>query len=1010
MQGDEWLVKRLLLLFIAIAAVFLVADVYLSRTFTTNVNGMEYLYSNQSMPVVEASTKWRRVTDIQQIPKRSGHLWVRFELPSNLPDDNADLFVSMMYGTYNAYEEGISRPIYHFDRVSDYTGWNFNLVGLPNGSSGHTIYLESQSTYTPNGPRGVIRAGGGMALIGQILRANAIDVLIPVILAAIGFFMVAVALRDAMKRYYAYFGGFLFASSGYLLEGTYAKSLMYQNPVFWTDVGFLSLYLIPLLLVPFLIGLIPSYRRIFRFMGLAYAVLFFVIVVCAITGWLSLDAWSKVYDLTLLVSMPIGSVLVVAGTWKDERLRLFAFAFVIYIGTATVDVLTVLGITPYRDASFVQYGIVVLVCAMLAIHSQSYSDMLRSVRVYSEELAVTNEELLRVNQVKDDFLANTSHELRTPLHGIIGLTDALLGGVGGPLNAVVQENLTMVQSSARRLSSLVNDILDYSKMSHGEFTLNLETVDFTSVAHLVLTTVWPLAQNKGLVLESDLPQTLYVRADTNRLQQILYNLLGNAIKYTEQGTVGITAGSANGTVLVEVWDTGIGIPANRVDDIFESFQQLDGSITRLREGTGLGLSITKSLVELHGGAISVASTLEEGSRFSFTLPVATPPVVVQNPGPRMVLTAELEKPAEATFAPDAYTILIVDDDPVNTHVVRNHLELQQWKGVEAHSGQEALDILSITTFDLVLVDVMMPRMSGYDVCRIIRQTYDRDKLPVMLLTVRTDVKDLVAGFEAGANDYLTKPFVAEELITRIQNQIQGARNAEELRQIKEGVQLGTGFVRHAVKGHTGTLNLFTEKVAQYAKDHDLPALYEDAQVLIRKSRDLDVLMDRVKELTAEIQLEPRPLDMMFTLEEVLAEEKAMFRENEIEFYTDYAPESMVVYHDRIHVAEVLRNLIQNAIEAMAGTPTRRLRFRLLDTVPWYRVEIEDSGVGIPAENLSKIFERYFTTKEFGEYNFGLGLYYSAKVMEKHGGRIQVKSDGGGTTMILLFPRDRREHP
>ena len=104
----------------------------------------------------------------------------------------------------------------------------------------------------------------------------------------------------------------------------------------------------------------------------------------------------------------------------------------------------------------------------------------------------------------------------------------------------------------------------------------------------------------------------------------------------------------------------------------------------------------------------------------------------------MAPTAELERPAEATFAPDAYKILIVDDDPVNTHVVRNHLELHQWKGVEAHSGQEALDILSIATFDLVLLDVMMPRMSGYDVCRIIRQTYDRDKLPVMLLTVRND--------------------------------------------------------------------------------------------------------------------------------------------------------------------------------------------------------------------------------------------------------------------------------
>ncbi len=575
----------------------------------------------------------------------------------------------------------------------------------------------------------------------------------------------------------------------------------------------------------------------------------------------------------------------------------------------------------------------------------------------------------------------------------------------------MQHNLAMIQTSAQRLSTLVNDILDYSKMSHGELNLNLETVNLASVAHLVLTPLFPLAQHKGLELENKLPETLYVRADSNRLQQILYNLLGNAIKYTEQGGVRITARSKDGTVFVEVSDTGIGIPDDKFDDIFESFEQLDRSVRRLHEGTGLGLSITKELVALHHGTISVDSTPDEGSCFTFTLPGATPSSEVTHLHvAQRQQTTQCEKSAEVTFAPDAYKILVVDNDSVNTHVVMNYLELEEWHGVEAHSGQEALDFLDTDTFDLVLLDLMMPRMSGFEVCRIIRQTYDRDKLPVIMLTVRDNVEDLVAGFEAGANDYLRKPFVGAELIARIQAEVQRARFGQELRQLKEGVQLGTDFVRHVLKGYTGSLNLFTSKVAQYAEEHQLDTLFADAQRMIRRSQDLVALIDRIKTLTAEVHVIPRHLDMMATLESVLKEQKPMLIQNKIEFYTEYAPPSMIVDHDTVHVSEVLRNLIQNAVEAMENQPIRKLRFRVLQSGRWSRVEMEDTGMGVSSTNVSTIFEKYFTTKKSTDHNFGLGLYYCAKVMEKHGGRIEVESGSSGTTIILSFPNVWREQP
>lgn len=433
----------------------------------------------------------------------------------------------------------------------------------------------------------------------------------------------------------------------------------------------------------------------------------------------------------------------------------------------------------------------------------------------TRELKIANEKLAKADHLKDEFLANTSHELRTPLNGIIGLTEAMLDGSDGDLRPSLRAKMLMIVASGRRLASLVNDLLDFSKLKHHELGLNVKSVDLRSVVEVVLAVSSHLVLMKGLRLLNDVPEGTTVQADENRLQQILYNLVGNAIKFTDRGAVQISADveALTGNVITHVSDTGIGIAADQIDRIFESFEQGDGSTSRQYGGTGIGLAITRKLLDLHGGSVSVRSTVGEGSTFSFVLPVGDASEVEREPtrgannvarddsftallGTSERLSVKLQvaqavpprghaslynlKTAAITpsNAPPPIVrtrpirILAADDDPVNMEVLRSQLEPEGFEVVQASDGAEALRKFEREgPFDAALLDVMMPRMTGYEVCRKIRESFSAAELPVVLLTAKNRVSDLVHGFDSGANDYLNKPFSKKELLARINSHL-----------------------------------------------------------------------------------------------------------------------------------------------------------------------------------------------------------------------------------------------
>ncbi|MEG4250233.1 ATP-binding protein [Microcoleus sp. Pol10D4] len=437
----------------------------------------------------------------------------------------------------------------------------------------------------------------------------------------------------------------------------------------------------------------------------------------------------------------------------------------------------------------------------LGVLAAAFNSMAQQLQASFTALETKNTELQRLDKLKDEFLANTSHELRTPLNGIIGIAESLIDGATGQLPEPTNFNLALISSSGTRLSSLINDLLDFSQLKHKTIELQIKSVGIREIVSVILTLSQPLVGKKNLqLINSVAPELPPIAADENRLQQILYNLIGNAIKFTESGRVEISAELVTGKaqspldsqIAITVSDTGIGIPEDKLERIFESFEQADGSTAREYGGTGLGLTVAKQLVELHGGKISVSSTVGVGSQFTFTLPVSesqqefssTQPHLTE--GSRILIAPELGRQSSIInsqvsdnsdlLESEKLKILVVDDEPINIHVIINSLSLANYEITQASNGLEALNLIeSGFKPDLILLDVMMPQMTGYEVCREVRKKYSPLEMPILMLTAKNLTTDLVEAFNLEANDYVTKPFIKKELLARINTQIRLAK-------------------------------------------------------------------------------------------------------------------------------------------------------------------------------------------------------------------------------------------
>ncbi len=441
-----------------------------------------------------------------------------------------------------------------------------------------------------------------------------------------------------------------------------------------------------------------------------------------------------------------------------------------------------------RWYSYVSYGLLLLLLGWWLWRSH--------IRKVAAQTRI-NEQLRRIDQLKDEFLANTSHELRTPLNGIIGVAESLRDGVAGELNDRARDHLALISDSGRRLAHLVNEILDFKKLSHGSVSLERGPTDLQGTVAVVLALSRPLAGDKDLALVNAVPTDFpALDADENRLEQILHNLIGNAIKFTAQGHVTVTARVVGEMAEIQVSDSGIGIPADQLNRIFLPFEQVAEANTRRHGGTGLGLAVVKKLVELHGGKVEVHSQEGSGSQFLFTLPLAAAGTASKKARQEIAAPGKpvlLRRPAPVAALGNAATILVADDEPLNCQVVADCLNMQGYNVVTVGDGQAAIDALAEQAFSLLILDVMMPKLSGFDVARRVRETMTQQELPILMLSARNRPEDVATGLAAGANDYIGKPVERSELVARVKNllalhEVNAARRErEQARVVQETV-------------------------------------------------------------------------------------------------------------------------------------------------------------------------------------------------------------------------------
>lgn len=599
-----------------------------------------------------------------------------------------------------------------------------------------------------------------------------------------------------------------------------------------------------------------------------------------------------------------------------------------------------------------------------------------------EETKILTRQLTASNQAKDEFLIMTSHEIRTPLNAIMNIASHLLDDEESVLSAKQQQNLRLVRDTSVKLTMLMRDLIDVTRLRHGEMNMQITSVNVRSVAKLVLDILQFELAGKRVVLQNEIPAALWVQADENRLRQVLYNLVHNAIKYTEAGSITVSSTVAGSAALITVEDTGAGIAPEKRHKLLDKEDPFGNDLpAEGYTGMGVGLYICRKLAEGMNGSLGIDwSEPGKGTRMRVSLPVEQAPVSSEDaegadfPGRQSLQSPE---PLEI-LGEHKQTILIVDDEPSNIYTLLNILRRHPYNLLSALSAKEALaQMARYPNIDLIILDVMMPEL-----CRMLREQYSILSLPILFATAKDRSQDVVLGFAAGANDYVTKPFEGETMLARIQNLLAMKSS------FQEAIRNELAFHQAQIKPHF-LYNALSSVISFCYTDGE-----KAAYLLSRLSQYLRYILDvdsheLLVPLSRELELIEAYVDI----------ERARF-DDRFEFVSHVEAGLEKFPIPSLCIQPFVENAIRHGFFDQDGRGTVSLIVER--EAEGILITVEDNGAGIPEE----VLRRIAGAGRPGE-GIGIGILNIRRRLEAiHGAALQVTSElGRGTKVVMRLPRD-----